>query len=351
MNKILLAGYYGYGNIGDEAILEMVLKQLCEITSINNITVLSGNPGVTSEKYKIKSIYRYNLFKLIKELVKSDILVVGGGSLLQDVTSKRSIHYYLFIVKAAQLFKKKVVMLSQGIGPINNKFNNKITASILKKVDYITVRDNNSKTIIENMGVNKNKIFFSADPVINFKYNLEKLRTKADDIKVCFSLREWGDSIIVNEICELINKYEDSNISFYFIPFHYSEDIELINKFEKKLGKRCFYIKEKLSAEDVYKLIAEMDLLIGVRLHSLIFAASAGIPFISISYDPKIDYFMENLGMDVFCNIKDLKCNNLYEEVNHKLGNLESEKLILRERVKELEKTTSVNKDILKKIM
>lgn len=351
MNKILLAGYYGYGNIGDEAILEMVLKQLCEITSINNITVLSGNPKVTSEKYNIKSIYRYNIFKLLNELFKNDILVVGGGSLLQDVTSKRSIYYYLFVVKIAQLLKKKVVMLSQGIGPINNKYNKKITASILKNVDYITVRDNNSKTIIENMGVNKDKVYFSADPVIKFGDNIDFLNNKKDTIKVCFSLREWGNSIIIDEICDVINKFEDNNILFYFIPFHYSEDIQLINKFKEKLGNKCIYIKEKLAAKDVYKLIAEMDLLVGVRLHSLIFAASAGVPFISISYDPKIDYFMDNLGMKILCNIEELNHDKLYNAIKYKLDNIENEKVVLNEKVKMLEKTTSINEEILRKII
>ena len=93
MRNILLAGYYGFGNLGDEAILEMVLKQLLQITNREDITVLSGNKKETSKKYNINTIDRYNVFSIIKKLISSDALIFGGGSLLQDVTSKRSIYY------------------------------------------------------------------------------------------------------------------------------------------------------------------------------------------------------------------------------------------------------------------
>ena len=94
MKRILLAGYYGFGNLGDEAILEMAIKQILEITDRKNITVLSGNKEVTNKKYNVNTIDRYNVFSIINQLMKSDALVFGGGSLLQDITSKRSIYYF-----------------------------------------------------------------------------------------------------------------------------------------------------------------------------------------------------------------------------------------------------------------
>ncbi|HCX62322.1 MAG TPA: polysaccharide pyruvyl transferase CsaB, partial [Clostridiales bacterium] len=103
MKKILLAGYYGFGNLGDEAILEMALKQILEITDRKNIIVLSGNKEITSKKYNIATIDRYNVLSIIFKLKSTDAIVFGGGSLLQDITSKRSIYYYLFLIRLAKL--------------------------------------------------------------------------------------------------------------------------------------------------------------------------------------------------------------------------------------------------------
>lgn len=350
MKKILLAGYYGFGNIGDEAILEMLLKQICSITKLSNITVLSGNPAITRDKYNIESIYRYNIIKLFLKLCKSDVLIIGGGSLLQDVTSKKSIHYYLFIIKFAQILNKKVIMLSQGIGPIIGDYNRKATSAILRKVDFITVRDYNSKKIIEEMGVSNDQSSFSADPAINFGNNN---KTKSNNVikKVGFSLRNWKDTDITEEICKTVEELEKKNIKCCFLPFHFNEDINIIKNLEKKLGSKCIYFKNKLTADEAYELISKLDLLVGIRLHSLILSASAVIPLIGISYDPKIDYFMENLDMKALCNIKNIKCNILVNEILEKLDNHEEEKEILEKKVNILRKTTLVNEKILRKVL
>lgn len=353
MRKILLAGYYGYGNIGDEAILEMILKQLCQVESISkeNITVLSGNPKRTSKKYNINAINRYNVFYLIKAILKNSILVIGGGSLLQDVTSKKSIYYYLFVIKLAQIARKKVIMLSQGIGPINNKISFKVTASILKKTDVITVRDNNSKKIIEDMGVDKSKIYFSADPVITYGSEINYENKNKDMVKVCFSLRKHKNNNNIDEICKVIDKLNENNIMCYLIPFHYYEDMEVLTKIENRLGNKCKYIKKKLSALEVYKIISEMNLLVGIRLHSLVFAASAGVPIIAISYDPKIDFFMENLDMNILCDVEGLNFNILYKDIINKLSNADMEKKELNKNVGKLIETTLTNVEVLREIL
>ncbi|MDD2494952.1 MAG: polysaccharide pyruvyl transferase CsaB [Tissierellia bacterium] len=350
MKNILLAGYYGFGNLGDEAILEMVLNQLFQITHRNNITVLSGNKKETSQKYNVNTIDRYNVFSILRKLMSSDALVFGGGSLLQDVTSKKSIYYYLFLIKLAHLMGNKVVMLSQGIGPIINERSRRLTAINLNKVEFITVRDKQSKDFLVQIGVLENKIHLSADPVINFRAEENLNYKNKDKKKVCFSLRNWKHTDVSEKISQVVGMLNKQNIECHFVPFYYNEDLDLVKQIENNIGDNAVYYKERLSTNEAYDIIKEMDLLVGVRLHSLIFAAAANVPFVAISYDHKVDHFVESVNMNVVCNINDIDENILYNEIIEKLENEESEKLLLSKNVKKLRETIKINYKILKEI-
>ena len=142
MNKrILVSGYYGYNNIGDEAILKGLVDGISQVSDAE-LVILSKNPDFTQKKYKVDSVDRSNIFVIIKETIKSDMVLLGGGSLLQDITSKKSIIYYLTILLIALFFRKKTFLYSQGIGPVRLKRNRFLTKHILSKVDFINVRDN-----------------------------------------------------------------------------------------------------------------------------------------------------------------------------------------------------------------
>lgn len=350
MNKILLAGYYGFGNLGDEAILEMAIKQVLEITDKKNITILSGNKNATYTKYNIDTIDRYNLFSIIKKLRNSDAIVFGGGSLLQDVTSKRSIYYYLFLIRIAKLMNNKVVMLSQGIGPIINENSKKLLQSTLDLVDYITVRDRHSKEFLESIGMDKNKISLSTDPVINLRAGENYILKHSGKKRVCFSLRNWKNTEVSQKISVLTEKLIMNNIECHFIPFHYGEDLELINEIEKIIGSEAIYYKDKLTINEAFDIIKSMDYLVGVRLHSLIFAAAANVPFSAISYDQKVDHFVNSVNMKVACKIDNIDIDLLYNEIIDKINNEDEEKNKLSKSVNELRELIKINNKILKEI-
>ena len=350
MKKILLAGYYGFGNLGDEAILEMAIKQILEITDKKNITVLSGNKEVTSRKYNVNTIDRYNVFSIANKLMKSDALVFGGGSLLQDITSKRSIYYYLFLIRLAKIMNNKVIMLSQGIGPIVNENSKRAVQSTLNYIDYITVRDKHSKEFLENLGMDKNKIFLSTDPVINLRAGENYTAKNSGRKKVCFSLRNWKNADVSKKISLLTEKLIESNIECYFIPFYYNEDLELIDEVEKNIGDKAVYYKEKLTTGDAFDIIKGMDVLVGVRLHSLIFAAAANVPFAAVSYDHKVDHFANSVNMKVACSIDNIDADVLYNEIMKKINNEDEEKKKLSESVASLRELTKINYKILKVI-
>lgn len=352
MKKILLAGYYGFGNLGDEAILEMFLKIFNESSNIEEVTVLSGNSKETINRYNVSSINRYNIPVLIKNIIKVDALVFGGGSLLQDVTSRRSIMYYLSLIKIAKLFNKKVYLLSQGIGPIVHNNIKKHASKILRSVDYITVRDYRSLNILIDMGIDRDKIKFSADPVIALCSDNKKVNEQINN-KVCFSLRNWKEFNFTNDICEVVNKLYNVGIESTFMCFHHNLDISLHDEIKDKLGDKAKFITHRLNTTEAMNIIKEMDLLVGVRLHSLILAASAYVPLIALSYDPKIDEFLKCLNLMSYMNInneKNINVENLYNEILFKIDNKKIEQQRLIENVGELKKTLYVNLDIINNI-
>lgn len=350
MKKVILAGYYGFGNLGDEAILEMAINQILDITDKKNITVLSGNREVTKNKYNVNTIDRYNVLSIMGKLLKSDALVFGGGSLLQDITSKRSIYYYLFLIRLAKLMNNKVIMLSQGIGPIINETSRKAVQSTLKYIDYITVRDKHSKEYLESIGMNEEKIFLSTDPVINLRAGKNYNSKSSSKKKVCFSLRNWKNADVSGKISELAKMLIEKNIECCFIPFYYKEDLELINDVEKELKDTATYYKEKLTTDEAFDIIRSMDVLVGVRLHSLIFAAAANVPFAAVSYDHKVDHFASSVNMNVSCSIDNIDVISLYNEIIEKIENGDEEKKKLSQSVADLRELIKINSKILKEI-
>ena len=180
--KYCISGYYGFDNFGDETILKILVENLKKFES--EITVFSSNPLKTSEKLDVKSIKSFDLKGVINALKQTDYLISGGGSLLQDVTSKKSLIYYLGVIFFAQLFKKKTIIFAQGIGPINDKFLQKITKFLLKKCDYISVRDEKSLALLKDWNINAE---LCSDPVWNI--NLKQVE-KTEKIGV--QLRDFS---------------------------------------------------------------------------------------------------------------------------------------------------------------
>lgn len=342
MHKVVISGYYGFNNIGDESILRAVVDNLREKLEPLEITVLSQNPLLTSEKFNVKSIYRMDVKKVFNAIKACDILISGGGSLLQDSTSKKSITYYLGIIWIAQLLRKKVFIYSQGIGPIGGKWNRFIVKKTLRKIDYIVVRDEQSKELLCEIGIKSSQIYVTADPVIRVKQADLELGSKIleeegfikdyNRMTVGFALRGLKlKGNFIEEICKasehLIEKY---NAQIVFIPFHHKEDMIAINEIKNILGDRAFYVKNKYLTEEMLSIIGNMDVLVGVRLHSLIHAAIMDIPMIAISYDPKINSFMHSLGMKALCSIYDFQSEFLEEEFEYVIKNSEG----IREKIK-----------------
>ncbi len=307
MYKILISGYYGFNNIGDESILRTVIDNLREKLPDVDITVLSQDPAQTREKYGVEAARRMHLWDIFRSVRRCDLLLSGGGSLLQDATSGRSILYYLFILRLAQLLGKQTFIYSQGIGPITATRNRRLTASVLRRADGIVVRDARSRDLLLEIGVPEKLLHVTADPVIRVKKAELELGRKIlaqegcprDEARLTVG---WAvkarkpDKPFLREVerCILWLR-EEYGADSVLIPFFHDEDVCVCQTVAEHLDGRAGCLRQKYLSEETLSIIGCMDVLVGVRLHSLIYAAVMGVPMIGVSYDPKVDSFLSSI--------------------------------------------------------
>lgn len=339
--SILISGYYGFDNSGDDAILKAIVKDIRDKNSEIDIKVLSNNPSKTESMYKVVGVNRFKFGEVFKAIKNTDLFISGGGSLLQDVTSTRSILYYLAIMKLTKIFGKPVMVYANGIGPIEKKLNRFLAKGVLNKVDLITLRDEASKKYVEDLGVKNKKIFVTSDPVFTLQaapvdrideiFSLEGVAKDKPIIGI--SIRKWRRSNNLTEIMANAIKYmiKEYGVSVLLIPMHYPEDLDIsleINELVKE--DDCYVLREKYNVEEIMGVINKLEIIVAMRLHSLIYAATQEVPMIGLSYDPKIDGILKSLGMEHILNVEDFT----YEQLVRVLDIVWESRSDLREHLK-----------------
>lgn len=329
MSKVLISGYYGFHNAGDDSVLYGIITSLHKHNSEIELSVLSNDPEKTESMFHIGAYNRWNLLEVTKQIKKHDLLLMGGGSLLQDATSPRSVLYYLGLVFVAKLFRKPVVFYAQGVGPIQKSFSKRLIRHFVNKVDVLTVRDDASAEDLKSYGVTA-PIVVTADPAVTIDPNsiereiganlLEKLSLDGSKT-IAISVRSWKrEQQYYREIAKAADYYAAQGWEILFIAMHYPNDITACKKIMEQMEHDASIIEEQLSFKEIMSLIANVRFVIGMRLHSVILAAIMNIPFVGISYDPKIDRFVKRLDMLSAGHITDLEANVLIDCVDQTLA-------------------------------
>lgn len=309
---IVLSGYYGFDNIGDEAVLLSIIQSLKKQMNDVNITVLSHTPEKTSTTYGVQSVNRWKLKEIIKAIRQADLLISGGGSLLQDVTSAKTIPYYLAIVVIAKILGKPVVFYSQGIGPVNKKINRYLIRWVSRGVDHLFVREEQSKQELVRLGVKASKITVAIDPVIGIKPSSEAKKQSIKQPSVGVYLRNWENKEhILKEMRKVVAHLYQEGYHVYGIPMHGHEDLEIAKTLNQLTEGKLEVIQEALKIDDVVTYTKSFDFIIGMRLHSLIIAHALGVPMIGLSYDPKINHFMDEVGQKNYVDVKTFDADKL----------------------------------------
>jgi N-acetylglucosaminyldiphosphoundecaprenol N-acetyl-beta-D-mannosaminyltransferase len=305
--KLLLVGYFGSGNIGDEAILSALVSAIKHDHPSAKITVLSEDPAETSSIYGVDSIRKFSFLRIINEVRNSDALIFGGGGLLQDSTSAKSLYYYLFLIFLAKFFGRKVILLGQGIGPVRKR---SLLKRALANADLVAVRDEKSMKELAEIGAKPKKLALTADTAFLLPppdKDKGKKTLDIDGIKKCkrhliaFALRRSVDDRFspinykaIAEACDHLIKEKDSQVAF--LIFKYPDDIDAAEKVMGLMKYPAHILLRRCAPAEMLDVISAFDGVVGMRLHSLIFASMAGIPSLGLSYDPKVESFQRSVG-------------------------------------------------------
>lgn len=282
--NIAVSGYYGFENFGDEAILSVLTKELN--AQGHYVTVFSKNPSNTAVKLGVNSVNTFAIKDVINTLKNTDILISGGGSLLQDSTSLKSLFYYLFVIFTALHYKKDVIIFAQGIGPIKNIIGKFFTKLLLKKCKYITVRDEKSLFLLRSWNL---KLDLVSDPV----WNME-VKEYIPMNRVGVQLRSWkglSQKYLFALAREINKNFSDKEI--YIYSFQDALDLDLCKHFEAQLKLVNPQIKTKLlpalPIDETIQSFSNLDYLIAMRYHACLLALKYGIPTLALSYDEKVE--------------------------------------------------------------
>ena len=306
-SDVVISGYYGFGNSGDDSILYAIIRELKALHPSIRIVTLSNTPKKTSLAYGVDSIHRFNLFSILRRIKNTKLVISGGGSLIQDVTSNKSLNYYLLITKLANVFGKKSMLYANGIGPVNNSQNIEKVRKALNKVDLITLREPSSKNELTRFGVSNPEIIVTADPAFNL-FPASEDETNAvltrsgikEDVKYCvIAIRPWrtSDSDFSLQLAQAANYAKEKyDVEAVFILMQPTNDSKISFTVANEINSKAIVIEEPLTPSQALGIISKAEFVIGMRLHALIYAAKCATPVIGIVYDPKIEAMMDYMG-------------------------------------------------------
>ena len=301
MKRLLLSGYYGYENAGDEAVLAGLVAGFRSLPDEMDLTALSGNPAGTRTAHGINAVDRYRPAALLPAIARCDLFLSGGGSLLQDVTSAHGIFYYLGVVRLAQMLGKKTMFIAQGIGPLKLPRSRRLAASVANRLDAVTVRDPDSARLLREIGVSRPPIEVTADPALL----LSLPSTPNDDgagRSFGVALRPWRGQDALGTQTAAACFPTLAGQTPRLLPMQPGSDAAVTAQFAGEWARlqgaavpaQALFLPDGLNA--LLSIIAGCDMMVGMRLHALILAAAAGVPSAALAYDPKVTAFMQASG-------------------------------------------------------
>lgn len=327
----VICGAYGKGNSGDNAILNAIVEQLHHIDPDLPITALSRDPMETKLCAGINAVYTFNIFQIGRLTRRARLYISGGGTLMQDVTSTRSLLYYLFSIRQAARNGCRVMLYGCGVGPISRPRNRKRTARVLNRcAEIISVRDGYSRDFLSELGVTKPEIHLNADPALlmdppdsgHLQSYLRRCGLEDGKRYCMLAVRPWEG--FEEKVDAFAAAAEYAYREHGLIPLLYAmepqRDEAAIQAVAKRLRCPHLLLSAGSDGEEVIALVRRMSLVLSMRLHTLIFASGQGVPVVGVVYDPKVSGFLDHLGQELYLPLAEVNAANLGDLIESALA-------------------------------
>jgi polysaccharide pyruvyl transferase CsaB len=291
--RFLISGYYGFGNLGDEALLEVIVSQLRTRYPYAEIDVLSNAPETTAHELRVEATPRWDTRAVRAAIQRADLLISGGGGLLQNATSLRSLIYYAGIIRAASRANRKAMIFAQSVGPLDF-WGKALVKEWCRGVDAATVRDARSREMLKSLLPSAN-VEQTADPVFLYDAPAEEVDLSAEglgpqsDPLVIFSVRKAnGLKDRLDVLARAADRFAQAHAArVAFLPLGGAPDAEVSTLVIRKCKTAPVLLPECTLARAA-NIIRGARALVGMRLHALILAARFSVPFLAVPYDPKV---------------------------------------------------------------
>ena len=286
------------------------------------MTVLSKDPKSTRLTYRVQAVHRSSFLAWHKAMRHAKLYINGGGSLIQDVTSRRSLWFYLYNIRAAKRSGCKVQMYGCGIGPVTRDSHRRLAAKVLNAyVDVITLREPDSQEELRRMGVTAPRILLTADPALTLRpasdAEVDSVLLRAGipprGKYLCFALRQWkGFDEKAHVFAQAARyAYETYGLIPVFTAVEKHLDPVAHRQAAGTLDIPHYFLDDAGGAGTIIGALARMEAVVSMRLHALIFAASQGVPLVGVVYDPKVSSFLKYMGQELFVDLDSVTAENL----------------------------------------
>lgn len=322
MTRILVCGYYGFGNTGDEAILAALLADLAALHPDATVTVLAGNPEAVAAEHGVEAVSWLDIGAMIDAAADADLMVLGGGGLFQDhqgidpgaiLTPRHgSVSYYGGFALLAHITRTPLVLYGLGVGPLRSEEARRYTRLAVGRASAVTVRDAASAALLAEIGVDPARVAVTADPVwaldpappgiVPGILSLEGAPGAPRTIGVV--VRPWGDGAWAGPLAAALDRLVESlDARVLFVPFHdsphpHENDAEAAVGVIRRMARteRATIVRGGYSPAERGAILGSCDVVVAMRLHAAVLATTAFAPVVGLSYDPKVASALADLG-------------------------------------------------------
>lgn len=345
--SILLYGFYGAKNLGDELILKSIAQNIRNRRPEYKVVAASQNPLYTMQTHGISAISRLSLNEIHEAVVRSDHIILGGGGLWHDYTFERSggilgvfnkpeisIFGYGRPLIIANMYQVPASVHGMGVGPLANQSARRAIRYIAKDLEHINVRDQYSKELLIECGLSG----IRTSPDVVYALDMPKIKDGAEPSYILVNLRKWPtlDEKKLEKLAEYCNALSAKHgYKILLIPIQSgnSHDESVLRSFQHYLKTPSEIFNDEINLTSIVEVLNQAAIVISMRLHFCLLAHRNNVPCIGLSYDEKVEKHFKEIGSRSW-----LKLENIHSIDNFEYESVISERNVIAKNLKTIER-------------